>query len=160
MKSATLRLARLFCVPVVLIGGLAGSALGQTAPFTLKISPVAEKVKVGRDVFINITLTNTSDHPLDLSTYVVGSTDMSYNYDVRMQDGSPAPKRDMNFPYPGSFSGVTLAPGEKTSGENFISWLVDFSKPGKYTIQISRAISGKPSDGVVKSNTITMEVIP
>jgi hypothetical protein len=43
---------------------------------------------------------------------------------------------------------------------DFISRLYDLSQPGDYTIQLSRAVSDDPKNGVVKSNVITVTVTP
>jgi len=49
-------------------------------------------------------------------------------------------------------------PNESTKENIALSDLYDLSHPGQYTIQVSRAVSDKPKDGVVKSNTITVTV--
>jgi hypothetical protein len=42
---------------------------------------------------------------------------------------------------------------------DFVSRLFDLGKLSQYTVQLSRAVSDDPKDGVVKSNTITVTVI-
>ena len=41
-----------------------------------------------------------------------------------------------------------------------VSRLFDFSRPGKYSIEVSRHISSDPKSEIVKSNTITVNVLP
>ena len=56
---------------------------------------------------------------------------------------------------------VLLKPGGSNSFDSYIGRRNDMSRPGKYMIQVSRFISGtRKEDGVVKSNTITVTVVP
>jgi hypothetical protein len=61
---------------------------------------------------------------------------------------------------PGHFRLCNLKPGETITNDSRISWLFDMSRPGKYVIQVSRTIPEDDKSSVVKSNSITVTVIP
>ena len=142
---------------------------GQTArmkpgaqPLSIKISGPASEVPVGDPVNVKIRLTNTSSHDVNgSSTYNDGGVDLSYQYDVHRDSGEPMRpiyKRD-GRPETSSTMLRTLKPGESVEGGTDIGGLYDLG-PGKYTIQLSRRVSLNPQEGVVKSNTIKLTVIP
>jgi len=54
----------------------------------------------------------------------------------------------------------TLKAGTSITDEINLNRLDDFSRPGQYTIQVSRPVSENPKDGVVKSNEIHVSVTP
>jgi hypothetical protein len=139
-------------------------------PFAVIIHAYNPQVKVGDPVGIGIEMKNISDHEIDCAAANSNGTDRNYRYEVLDEHGHPAPKI------------VTKAPSEKTPcilgpGNNAfysgtqISDAFDFSRPGKYTIQLSRPIWGddqipgtgrtaQNSQAVVKSNRITITVLP
>lgn len=139
------------------------SASGQSknipkaAPFSLKISAPKSTVKLGSYVFITITQKNTSNHPVDCSSWDTGSTDLSYEYDIKYH-GKLLKARPGAYSFPGSWAPCTLDPGKTRSGQYWISWLYDFSKPGAYKIRVLRRVSNSRADGVVESNTIMITV--
>jgi hypothetical protein len=87
--------------------------------------------------------------------------DRRYLYDVRNEDGKSALKPDIDPDrYPISVQSCEFAPNEKLhDNESQISWLYDFTRPGTYTVQVSRFIGDDEKQGVVKSNTITITVV-
>jgi len=139
-------------------------AYGQTvkSPWSIEISTDRPTVAAGSDVYIRVKLTNISDEVVDCSTFDLGGgTDRYYQFDVRDENGAPVKKRDLSEPYPGSWRGkCDLEPGKTLESTKLVSWLHDLSKPGKYRIQISRRISDGPNPQYVKSNTITITVLP
>jgi hypothetical protein len=90
--------------------------------------------------------------------------DRAYEYDVRDDGGNLVPKAVRSAPEEGNgWSGIPRAikPGETCEARGgSIDHLYDMTRPGKYTIQVSRRISNDPKDGVVKSNIITVTVTP
>ena len=60
----------------------------------------------------------------------------------------------------GSFRSVTLKPGESLDEGTLVSRVFNMAEPGEYSVQLSRALSGDQQKGVVKSNTITVNVVP
>ena len=129
-------------------------------PFSISISTVKATVPVGTGVWLNVQMTNTSDHPVDCSSVYVGGTDRRFQYDVRDESGASMKKPNMHPERAsGSIQMCTLKPGETVSHETLVSWLHDFSRPGRYSIQLMRGATDDENDGVVKSNTITITVI-
>ena len=54
-----------------------------------------------------------------------------------------------------------LKPGESNNFDSYIGRRNDMSRPGKYVIQVSRFIvSSHKENGVVKSNAVTVTVLP
>jgi len=150
---------------LLLVASCATSAISQSVslPFTLTISAEEPVVKAGSDLYIKVQMANTSKHDIDCTVADNGmlGMDVKYHYDVRDSSGNPVAENKMNHPElaPGHFRLCTLKPGENaTSGGNLITKLYNLSRPGKYLIQVSRAVSRNPKDGLVKSNTITVTV--
>jgi hypothetical protein len=145
-------------------------------PFVLTISmespggqtgPNSYTVKADSDVFIKVHLTNTSKRKLSLGYDKDSRTniDFSHQYEVRDSKGNLAKKRPISHPEIGStghgWPARILKPGESMDiTGDYISRLYDMSRADAYMIQLSRSISGDPKDGVVKSNTITVTVMP
>lgn len=158
----------------LLMLGIAGIAYSQTSqqPFAITISTDKPQVKQGDIVLINITMKNTSDHDVDCTGNPSNALDRNFVYDVVDEDGRPVPIIEKKYHGGSSIWLCTIKPGETShSAGGLISRLFDFSRPGKYTIQVSRPIWGddqRPgTDGmvqnntpVVKSNTITITVLP
>jgi hypothetical protein len=140
-------------------------AFGQTTeqPFTITIGASKSTVKAGSDVYIWVKQKNTSDHDVDCAEAEEGAAIVSYSYDVRDEDGKPVRKRDMSFPYAGKHWDKCSLEAGKTADRNLLlSWLYDFSQPGRYVVQISRSPSldskGHRAGESVKSNIITITV--
>ena len=55
---------------------------------------------------------------------------------------------------------LTLKPGESTVNCDPIGSWFDMDKPGRYTVQVASHISEDPNSAVVKSNIITITVLP
>ena len=153
MKSGELLLA-------CMISASTSVAIAQTAkdPFSITISADKPTVVAGSRVYIRIKLTNMSDHVVDCSSAMVGAFDRRYLYDVLDENGKSMIKTDID---PERYQFCNLDPGESTgNGERLIRWLYDFTKPGTYTVQLSRFIGNDEKQGTVKSNTITITVVP
>ena len=139
---------------------------GQPAPlpFAIAIRTDQMSFKAGSYIDLLIQLRNTSKEPLDLSANISDLTgiDPNYIYDIRDEHGTPVPKRI--YPHPELATGHavirSLGPGEITEETEPISRLLDMSKPGKYSIEVSRSIPGGPHGAVVRSNKIFVVVTP
>ena len=94
-------------------------------------------------------------------------------YEVTDEDGQPVPKIEKKYHGGSSVWPCVLKPGQSSlPGGGRISVLYDFSRPGKYTIQVSRGLWGRrkpPGDSrngqrshqpFIKSNTIVVTVQP
>jgi hypothetical protein len=138
-----------------------GSAFGQvqSQPFTLTISSDQPAVTAGSDIFIRITQRNTSSSVVDCSSWVVDSTDLSFNYDVRNEAGMQLKQRDGMANRPGSQKSCSLQPSGALSQNIWISWLYNLRSPGKYSVRVSRYIDNSATKEV-KSNVIVITVLP
>jgi hypothetical protein len=133
-------------------------------PFTISIGTKQPTVIAGSAVSIWVKQTNTSDQAVDCTEAEAGAAIVSYEYDVRDEGGNPVRKRDMKFPYAGKhWDRCELEPGKTADRNLLLSWLYDFTKPGKYFVYISRRASvdasGFRTSELVNSNTITITVL-
>jgi hypothetical protein len=133
-------------------------------PFTITISIQDSTSVSGTDVWINVALKNNSGQDLDDSGGFSDRTglDPNFLFDVLDENGKPTAKRV--YPHPeletGKAVNRTISRGESLTQEQRVSALYDMSRPGKYTIQVSRRIPEALGSGIVKSNTITVTIIP
>lgn len=131
-------------------------------PFSIKISVENPEVKVGSEIHIKIQLKNESNHDVDCSGAPSNGLDRAYQYEVLDDSAKMANKVLRSHPEVGETFSVwacSVKPGETANAAGgIISRLYDMRRPGRYTIQVSRAISDNPKDGVVKSNKITVTV--
>jgi hypothetical protein len=139
---------------------------GQSAkqPFAIVISAVESTVKARSSVPIRVQMTNTSSQDLDASgnwSDLTGA-DPNYVFDVRDSAGKLAPKRVYEHPELQFGKAIfrTVGPGGSITDTPDISRQYDLSRPGKYVIQVARRVPDNPKDGVVKSNKITVTVVP
>ncbi len=153
---------------------LAGIVCAQTPkqPFTITLKAETPQVRVGGRVILDVIMTNTSDHEIDCTSYFYDSIDQNYRYHVLYEDGNP-PAKIVRKTGSNSFPCI-LKPGQSdTPSGGVISRIFDFSRPGKYTIQVSRPVWGDdnrpntwqdPSHDndpeiLIHSNTITVTVL-
>ncbi|MFZ0662172.1 MAG: hypothetical protein WAM66_05725 [Acidobacteriaceae bacterium] len=153
-------------LPGLLMLGVAAAAFPQASqqPFTLALSAVKPQVIAGAPVEIRITMTNTSDRQIDCPGWWSNGVDRAYEYRVLDQNGQAAPRIVRKHPEIGEEirpAPCVVKPGKtsKPSGA-MVGRLFDFSHPGEYTIQVSRHVSPGPKSEAVKSNTITITVLP
>jgi len=139
----------------------AGSVKSSTQPFTLSLETEQNVVKARSEVKVNVTLRNSSNQAIDMSS---GSEEIDYAIDVRDSQGGLAPDTDFarklkRRPYYSSEQVFSLKPGESLPKATLsITKFYDLSRPGKYTIQVSRAVPKELGGGTIKSNTITVTV--
>lgn len=166
----------MFFALLLLVSTCAANAQTAHQPFTVTISTQKPIVKAGDDVYIDIGMTNTSDHDVDCTIWIKNASDRSYQYNVSFEDGKPARDIDKHVRNSSPAWPCVLKPGESqahTSGA-LINTIYDFSRPGKYTVQVTRKIWGdenRPETILptgtadyhqldVKSNIITITVLP
>jgi hypothetical protein len=165
----------------ILIGllmlGSAGIVYSQTSqePFSITIRTEKPKVRAGDPVYIDVSMKNISDHDVDCTINAGNALDNNYRYDIIDETGQTIPKTPKKHPEIGDDSSIwpcIIKPGEtspKTGG--LVSILYDLTRPGKYTVQVSRGVwgdgnrpgtagRGDNNQPVVKSNTITITVLP
>jgi hypothetical protein len=128
----------------ILMLGLTGVSYPQTSkqPFTITISTDKPEVKSGDGVYIDVVMKNTSDHDVDCAINGQNALDRNYQYEVLDDDGKALPKIVRSHHVPGNLFPCIIKPGETSSSGGLISILYDFTRPGKYTIQVSRPVWG------------------
>ena len=152
---------------LLIIGGIVAAScagFGQTGKglYTLTLSTDQPTVIAGSQVIIKITQTNTSDHAIGCASADSNGFQIAFRHEVLDEDGKsvkiPGEHHEFrDFSWRGP---CNLAPGESTSRDSRITALYDLRKPGKYTVQVSSQASADEKDGEVKSNTITITVLP
>jgi hypothetical protein len=159
-----------FGLSMLAIAGIAYAQATQQ-PFSITISVEKSQIKVGDPVDLKVVMTNTSDHDVDCTVNGSNALDRNYLYDVVDEDGRPVPKIEKKYHGGSSVWPCILKPGQTdTPSGGRISVLYDFSRPGKYTIQVSRPVWGddqrpgtvgtvQNNQADIKSNTITITVL-
>lgn len=159
---------------VIFMLGISGMMYSQTEtqPFAISISTEKSEVKIGDPVDLNVVMTNISDHEVDCTTMSSNGVDRNYRYDVSFEDGQHLPNIEKKYHGGSSAWPCVIDPGKSdTPTGGRISRLFDFSRPGKYTIQVSRPVWGddqRPGTATtfhnnqpeVKSDIITIIVLP
>jgi len=143
----------------------------QTEPMSLSIEIDKSSVKLGDEIPIKILLKNNTDQSIRLSkTRTSGDGSFEYKVDVGREDHAVVAKKYVeklrrkevqpDIPPVGSVQFFTIQPGETDKDGVNISNRYEFDKPGKYSVQIERALPESLGGGVIKSNTITVTVTP
>lgn len=159
---------RLFQIPV-LIAIVTVVAFGQNKnpkkPFTIAIKIETPFVKAGSAVAVTGRLTNTSNRPIDASGCYCGPSglDSFLTWEVRDVEGHLVEKKIYPHPELATSSAIldrVIKPGESLAGSQDISRLYDMSRPGQYVIQASRPTPGAKDAQIIKSNKVSVTVIP
>jgi hypothetical protein len=153
-----------------MVGIVLQTGYGQASisPFVITISTDRSVVNAGSEVYFTARITNTSNHNVDCASIPSEGLDLTYQYVVHRASGEPVAKLEKAHPEFGQTFNVmppcTLKPKEShdSSLAIIISRLYDMSVPGKYIIQVLRPIanSGNPKYGLIKSNELTITVLP
>lgn len=151
-----------WCVATVLFSIVCVmSAHTQQRPLSITISAPQNVIKAGNGVWIEVTITNTSNREL-LVQERNPATD--YEIDVRDDRGAAVPETDHGpklreapmIPMNSRNLGIHLQPNESTKENITLTDLYDLSHPGKYTMQVQRVLPKELGPGYVKSNVITI----
>jgi hypothetical protein len=165
---------------VTLLAAAIGYGAGKAPlPYSITISTPNLIVKAGSQVRITIIVKNITDRKVPvMQSNGVDEGEFNYDLDIRDEQGKQAPETNELRSLRGEpdehghrhasyiVSEITyyLKPGETLQDGIIANKLYDLSKPGKYTIQVSRY---KPEYGKhgfskarVKSNKITLTVTP
>jgi hypothetical protein len=131
-------------------------------PFVIVIAAENSVITPGADVWIKVSLTNSSNRNLDDSGSYSGQTglDTNFQFDVRDQKGELVSKRRYEHPELATGTPInrTLRPGEIVTQKQRVSSLYDMTQPGKYTVQVSMPIPKGLGIGSVKSNSVTVTI--
>jgi hypothetical protein len=160
---------------ILLLSAAFVAASGQPAPdaqakpagpkFSLKLSELRPEGYSGKNLFITIEMTNTSEQVIGCSSFIeTNSVNHSLRYDVRDPQGNAAEKVALSshpeIGIAGSSYPCSLKPGDSKKWDVAINKAYRLDRPGEYTIQVSRLAETRPADGYIKSNTITITVLP
>ena len=156
------------CVFLVLCPAFLVSAEKQV--FSLTITAPAFTIKVGTDLHLRATVTNTSDRTIGFIRSPGTEPEEGFRYEIDVQDaqGQPAPPsayvRDLQNKKTVTFESRVarwLKPGESFVDEIDVTRLYDLSHPGKYTISIAREVPPAQNLGSskVRSNSIVVTVV-
>ena len=155
----------IFAISAVVVSASGNFAQTPSAKpsFSLALSAPKTEVVLGGEVWIEIRQTNLSDQNISCSAHVGSGVNYSFGYDVRDQHGIAAakvvrPHPELSESY--SFRPCDLRPGQSKTANTLLSRLYQFDQPGEYTIQVSRPDSRNRRGADVKSNTITVTVLP
>ena len=151
------------------------TAQGPKPSFSLTISPGNETVEAGSPVLIKVTMENQADHAI--SVWRENSEDQggfTYKAEIWDEKGSRAHETRFGRVMQGhetieehrrdravvTFSGgfLSLDPGKVITDQVDARKLYDFSRPGKYAVQLYRFDSETKTN--VMSNKITVKIIP
>ena len=146
---------------LLLFVSLALCQQSNNPPFKIAITTDSPTVVAGSDVWIKVSLTNTSDHDVDEGVMYITeiNLDTTFRFEVRDEHGKLVPKRTYPHPelgYSGSVIFRTISRGETLTQDQRVSALYDMRKPGKYTIQVWR----RNPEYDIKSNVVTVMVTP
>lgn len=157
-----MRFPLVVAIPCILAAGYATSfAQGVTTPFTLTLEAEQNPVKAGSEVRVNITLRNSSNRAFHMH---LDLAEMEYKMEVRDGQNKVPQLTDYAAKSKGRayFSNdqiFYLQPGESLPKDPLIlTKFYDMSRPGKYTVQVTRVVPKELGSGVVQSNTITINV--
>lgn len=143
----------------------------QIQSLSLSIETDKSSFKLGDDIDITILLKNNTDQSVDLSKIMrAGDGSFEYQVNVERDDHSEVAKKfaeklhrhevHPEIPPPGSVVFFTIEPGKTNKDSVTITNRYEIDKPGKYLVQLERALPEDIGGGVIKSNTITITVTP
>jgi hypothetical protein len=149
-----------FAIAVAPGSGAAQSAKkgrSEAPPFSIAISAAHEIVSARAPIPVVVTFRNTSSHDIGI---LQAPVEFNFQIDVHdsggnrpsLADGSKVPTEPVETR---GFS-IPVAPGEALKINFEIDKAYDLSKPGTYTIQLSRLDEATQSEA--KSNIITVTV--
>ncbi len=135
------------------------------APFSLSLSIASDHIKSGADIHLKLTTTNTFKEPITLSK---SNPSMEYEFDVRDAQNQPVSKTKYFKDLSDQTKPIVirrllkqmLKVGESADEEILISQYFELSQPGNYSIVIARRIPESLGNGIVKSNTLVVTVVP
>ena len=149
---------------VMLEVSVTGYSQTPAQPFTLILSAFRSQVFAGAQIEISVVMTNSSDHQIDCTGAPSNGLDRNFKYDVLYEDGQEVPRRINKHPHVGPTGSIwpcVIKPGGTArNAGGLISALYDFSRPGEYKIQVERYTAFDPNSPTVKSNIITIRVLP
>jgi hypothetical protein len=141
------------------------SANGDSrASFQIEISAPTDEVQVGGDARIIIALNNKSDHEI-LFAHRPGTNNPEFSYKIEVRNAAGHEVEETEYAREArtrqQIEGRSvdyLQPGMSSVQTAHLARLVNLSRPGRYTVRVSRV--DPTTHTVVKSNEITLNVVP
>jgi len=164
------RLALLSLLVAVTAARCSGQTSGGQPSFTLTIRVDQNTFKVGSKIELQIALANTSNRSLAVWKENGEPSAELDGFGIVVQDGNGASAHETKYGRAvtgkeestegrvSSGVGGSLPPGETFKDATVLNKLFDLSEAGKYKVQVLR--TDPASKAAVKSNTITITVIP
>ena len=135
---------------------------GVLPPLTLSISTKQQSVRVGDEVLISTKLTNVSDHAL---AFFDTARDCDYSVDVHYGNGEQVPQTEYlrQLKCTDALTGgkrklVRLGINESLEGQIILSRFYEFTRPGHYTVVVSRNIPKEVSEKPIESNILIIDL--
>ena len=159
----------LFVAFTLITPGASLQAQSKTAPIAIAIEAVEKNpIRLGTDIRISITVTNTSKEKVVLLT-TPGRTHAGIWYDVvvRNTNGSSVTKtrikrildgdgEEEKGHVLGSLIATTLAPGESVKEEATLGDMYELTMPGTYLVRVDRPFPDANPASKIKSNQISI----
>jgi dipeptidyl aminopeptidase/acylaminoacyl peptidase len=136
------------------------------APFSIAVSVTQDEMRVGSDIAARITLKNLSDHQIVFG-HRPGANHPEFSYEIEVKNAKgqrveeTAYGRETRDPKRRQEESRTVdyvQPGGSSVQTADITKLVSLSRPGWYTVRVSRKDSG--SGEIVRSNEFKFAVVP
>ena len=127
------------------------------AAFKMVIMSSTERVSRPSTVVVRVTVANISDHEIRL---ILSSPFCDYQMDVTDESGRPVTRTVKCERVMGMYKVIRIEPKGTFAEDLEISEYRDFSKPGKYSVQLARKIPIWLGTGIVRSNKIMITVKP
>jgi hypothetical protein len=169
MKRTALRIVCALAIVFPAISTTANAPL-----FSVTLGAPKDPLKSGAKLILRVTVTNTSDHNIAFkrTNNPVSNEEFRYQIEVRDADGRPAQPSAQVRALEGQVTEIEdldnhaywLKPGESYSDDLEITKLYDLSRPGKYTVSVSKDLLTRqypvPPEYVAKSDLVTITVVP
>jgi outer membrane biosynthesis protein TonB len=134
------------------------------ASFQIEISAPSDEVQVGGDARIVITLSNTSDREI-LFSHRPGTNNPEFSYRIEVRNAAGREVEETAYAREARQRQQTegrsvdyVQPGMSSVQTAHLTRLVNLSRPGRYTVRVSRV--DPATRAVVKSNEVTLNVVP
>jgi hypothetical protein len=137
----------------------AGEIFSQApaAPYSLKLDVSPTRAKAGSQFLMEVDLTNHTPKPIALQVCLGLAVECNFKISVRDSHGKSATEIESQMPTVLSIAGAGVAPGETLRFvSERLSTFFDLTRPGTYTVQVSRSNEG----AVAESNAVTFTVEP
>jgi len=147
---------------VLVTAYLANCGISANKPFALELRSEQDSVPAGSEIKVEITLRNTSNRMIRTSFGLP-----EFDYSVRVHDAlgripaeTALARNAKERSYFSNDQSFTLQPGESLPAATLLlTKLYDLSSPGRYTVQVSRAVPKELGGGTVESNLLTIAVV-